>query len=64
LFFTYEWTQEARVFQNTTLEMLAREKHSSLLGHSLVTKKVIVTKKIKLFEYSSRDLIHNTSFLS
>jgi hypothetical protein len=30
-FVTYEWTWQARVLQKTTLERLAREKHSSLL---------------------------------
>jgi hypothetical protein len=31
-FVTYEWAQKARVFNNTRLEMLDRDKHSDFLG--------------------------------
>ncbi len=32
VFITYEWAQQAGVLHYTRLEMLARDKHSSLFG--------------------------------
>jgi hypothetical protein len=40
-FVTYEWTWEARVLQNTTLERLAREKHSSLFRPFVIYEKIM-----------------------
>ncbi len=37
-FVTYEWTQEAKVLQNSDLERLASDKQSSLMGTAVSYK--------------------------
>jgi hypothetical protein len=57
-FVTYEWTLEARVLQNTTLERLAREKHSRFIGA------ICKLRKIKSFMNTVPDVLQTVPRLT